>query len=141
MAPTDRFVAETTFHIRYAETDAMAIVHHANYIVYFEEGRSHYMRQRGSSYTNFVEAGYYLAVSEVNARYIKPAQYDQRLTIRCWIEEFKSRRITFAYEIVNADTGDLHVTGLTRHICITPDGNVARIPEEWRMWGTGMSNE
>ncbi|MDQ7035137.1 MAG: thioesterase family protein [Anaerolineae bacterium] len=82
------FVAEATFHVRYAETDAQGIVHHASYIVYFEEGRSEYIRQRGSSYAEFERSGLYLAVTEINARYIKAARYDDRLTVRCWIAKF-----------------------------------------------------
>ncbi len=134
MAPTDRLVAETTFHVRYAETDAMGIVHHASYLVYFEEGRSHYARQRGSDYASFERGGHYLAVSEVSARYIKPARYDDRITVRCWIGDMKSRTLTFEYEIVHAASGDVLVTGQTRHICITHDGQVVKIPEAWRRW-------
>ncbi|MBI5670890.1 MAG: acyl-CoA thioesterase [Chloroflexi bacterium] len=134
MAPTDRFVAETTFHVRYAETDAMGIVHHASYIVYFEEGRSNYARLRGSDYASFERGGHYLAVSEVGARYVKPARYDDRVTVRCWIGEMKSRTLTFEYEIVHAVTGDLLVTGFSRHICITHDGQVVKIPDAWRRW-------
>jgi len=134
MPPADRFLAETSFFVRYAETDAMGIVHHASYIVYFEEGRSHYARQRGSDYADFERSGHYLAVAEVNARYIKPARYGDRLTIRCWIEDMKSRGLTFSYEIVNA-AGELCVTGSSKHICITHNGEVARLPETWRAWG------
>jgi acyl-CoA thioester hydrolase len=136
--PTDRFIASTTFHVRYAETDAMGIVHHASYIVYFEEGRSHYARQRGSDYASFERSGFYLAVTEVEARYVKPARYDDRLTISCWIEDMKSRALTFAYEITNADTGDLHVTGRSRHVCISHDGRVSPIPAAWRTWAESL---
>ncbi len=134
MAPTDRFVAENTFHIRYVETDAMGIVHHTSYIIYFEEGRSNYARQRGSNYAQFEQEGHYLAVSEVNARYIKAAQYGQQLTIRCWIEEMKSRGLTFGYEILSTATSEVLVTGYTKHICITHEGQVAKLPDEWRKW-------
>ena len=111
----------------------MGIVHHASYIVYFEEGRSNYIRQRGQSYAEFEKDGYYLTVSEVNARYLRPAYYDQRLVIRCWIEELKSRQLTFAYEILSEATGDLLVTGHSKHICITHDGSVTRIPADWNL--------
>lgn len=136
MPPTDRFVAETTLHVRYVETDAMAIVHHTNHIIYFEEGRSSYARQRGSDYAQFEQSGFFLAVTEVNARYGKPARYGQRLTIRCWIVELKSRGVTFGYEIVEAESGDILVTGQTKHICITKEGQVAKLPESWRKWGS-----
>jgi acyl-CoA thioester hydrolase len=135
LTPKDRFVAETSLYVRYAETDAMRIVHHSNYIVYFEEGRSNYARQRGHDYASFERSGLYLAVSEINARYIKPALYGQRVTVRCWIEEIKSRAVTFAYEIVESDSDTLLVTGLSKHICITHDGQVTKLPDAWRSWG------
>jgi acyl-CoA thioester hydrolase len=134
LAPTDRFIAETSFYVRYAETDSMRIVHHSNYIVYFEEGRSNYARQRGSDYASFERGGRYLTVSEVTARYLKPAQYGQQLTVRCWIEELKSRAVTFGYEIVDAQTSEMLMTGSTKHICITHDGQVTKLPDEWREW-------
>lgn len=129
--PTDRFVSETTFYVRYAETDTMGIVHHSNYLVYCEELRSQYARDRGSNYADFEKAGLALAVSEIHLRYIAPAVYGQRITIRGWVEEIKSRRITFGYEILNPDTGIIHVTGTTSHICINREGQVARIPDDW----------
>jgi acyl-CoA thioester hydrolase len=136
MAPADRMVSRVNLYVRYAETDAMGIVHHASYIVYFEEGRSTYARQRGSDYAQFERSGFYLTVAEVNARYIKPARYGQQLTICCWIAEMKSRGLTFAYEILDVATQTLLVTGESKHICITHDGQVARLPDAWRSWGT-----
>lgn len=138
MQTQDRFVAETSFHVRYAETDAMGIIHHASYIVYFEEGRSHYARARGSDYASFERSGYYLTVAEVSARYVKPARYGQRITVRCWIGELKSRTVTFEYEIVDAESRETLVTGLSKHICITHDGRVSTLPQEWREWGNAL---
>jgi acyl-CoA thioester hydrolase len=135
--PTDRFIAESTFYVRYAETDAMGVVHHGSYVVYFEEGRSSYARQRGSDYANFERTGYYLIVSELNVRYLKPAYYGQLLAVHCWIDELKSRGLTFSYEISRVEDNNIIVTGSTRHICITHDGQIARLPEEWRRWADG----
>jgi acyl-CoA thioester hydrolase len=132
VAPTDRFVSENTFLVRYAETDAMGITHHSNYIVYFEEARSHYSRVHGASYADFERSGYWLTVVEVHARYIVPTRYAQPITARCWIEDLKSRTITFGYEIVDAGTGQVCVTGYSRHICINHDGQVCKIPESWK---------
>lgn len=134
MAPQNRITAEVTFYVRYAETDAMGVVHHGSYITYFEEGRSNYARQRGSDYASFEREGFYLLVAEVHARYLKPARYGQRVTVCCWIDELKSRSVTFSYEILDAETRDLFVTGWSKHICITHDGQVARLPESWRSW-------
>jgi len=127
-------VKEVSFYVRYAETDAMGIVHHSNYLVYFEEGRSNYARQRGSDYASFERSGRYLTVAEVNCRYLKPAVYGQLITVRCWLEEMKSRGLTFAYEIIDAASGEILMTGWTKHICITHDGRVTTIPQEWREW-------
>src|SRR5688572_24140777 len=108
----------------------MGIVHHASYIVYFEEGRSNYARQRGSDYASFERTGYYLAVTEANIRYLKPAYYDQQITVSCWLDAMKSRSLIFGYEISNPETGELLVTGQTKHICITHSGQVSRLPDQ-----------
>jgi acyl-CoA thioester hydrolase len=131
MAPTDRPVTENTFRIRYAETDAMGITHHSNYIVFFEEARSHYSREQGADYAEFERSGYWLTVAEVHARYIVPTRYAQAITARCWIEELRSRTLTFGYEIVDAETQQICVTGYSRHVCINHDGQVTKIPADW----------
>lgn len=125
---------ETTFHVRYAETDAQRIVHHASYIVYFEEGRSEYIRQRGTSYADFEAQGYFLAVTGVNVRYVQSAKYDDRITVRCWVENIRSRSIVFKYEIFHADSSETLVTGSTQHICLNAEGNITRLPAEWQQW-------
>jgi acyl-CoA thioester hydrolase len=123
---------ETTFYVRYAETDAMGVVHHSTYIVWFEEGRSHYLRSRGSNYADLEADGYFLAVSEVEARYIAPARYGQQVTVRARLETVRSRSISLLYEVVEAASGRLLVTGRTKHICIDGRGDVVTIPEGWR---------
>ena len=132
--PDSAFVSETTFRVRYAETDAMGIVHHASYIVYFEEGRSSYARERNASYAEFELTGHFLVVAEVQARFIKAARYDDQLTLRTWICERKSRSVVFQYEIVDAASRELRVTGQSKHICITRDGRPALLPDAWRAW-------
>lgn len=128
------FIAKATFHVRYAETDAQQIVHHAAYIVYFEEGRSEYLRQQGTSYANFERSGFFLAVTEVNARYIKASRYDDKLTVSCWVAESRSRTLLFQYEIHEESSNELRVTGTTKHICLTHEGQIARIPTDWQKW-------
>ena len=130
--------AETTFHVRYAETDQMGIVHHGAYLVWFEEGRSAWSRQLGRPYADFERDGYLLVVSEVCARYIAPARYDQKVSIRTRISQVRSRVIRFDYEVVDAERGGLLVTGFSTHICLDRDGNPVRIPEEWRRFWSQM---
>ncbi|GAB4449878.1 MAG: thioesterase family protein [Anaerolineae bacterium] len=126
------FVAETTFHVRYAETDKMGIVHHAAFVVWLEEGRSQWMRSHGSSYASFERDGVSLAVTELIVRYSQAARYDQLVTVQCWVEEVKSRKMSFGYRVLDAATGDLLVSATTRHICLNRDGQVTTIPQKWR---------
>ena len=125
-------VVETTFRVRYAETDQMGVVHHASYVVWLEEGRSQWMRAHGNSYAQFEEEGMQLVVSELCLRYKQPARYDQLVTIRCWVEGVRSRQIQFNYEVVDAETGAVFVNGYTQLICLDREGEVTRIPDKWQ---------
>jgi len=128
---TARRIVETTFPVRYAETDQMQIVHHANYIVWMEEGRSEFMRASGADYAEVERRGHLFAVTGLQARYLAPAHYGERVTVRTWIEELRSRTLKFAYEIINAETGTLLVTGQSEHVCIDQQSRIIRIPERW----------
>ena len=75
-------IVEVTLRVRYAETDAMGIVYHTNYIVWFEVGRGEYMRQQGGDYAHFEAQGYYLPVIEVLDRYLAPARYGDLVKVR-----------------------------------------------------------
>jgi acyl-CoA thioester hydrolase len=125
-------VVETTFHIRYAETDQMGVAHHAAYVVWLEEGRSQWMRAHGSSYALFEKEGLRLAVSELNIRYRQAAYYDQQVTVRCWIEEVRSRQVEFGYEVVDAESGVVLADAQTKLIYLDQQGKVTRIPERWQ---------
>ena len=125
-------VIEATLRVRYAETDAMGIVYHTNYIVWFEVGRGEYMHQQGHDYAQLETQGYYLPVIEVQARYVAPARYGDLVTVRTRVEEARSRQVTFAYEVVMVETGQLLATGLTKHICVDEEGAIRAIPQEVR---------
>ncbi len=124
------YVHETRFHVRYAETDAMGIVHHSSYIVWFEEGRSSYMRAIGFPYAEVEKAGYYFTVTEVHARYLVPAKYDEEINLSTRVGELKSRGMRFDYEVHRAADGQLLVSGYTEHVCINHSGAVRRIPPD-----------
>ena len=126
------YAVETTLRVRYAETDAMGVVYHTNYIVWFEVGRGEYMRQQGSDYAHVEDQGYYLPVVEVQARYLAPARYADLVRVRTWVEEARSRQVTFAYEVVMAETGQLLATGRTKHVCVDKEGAIRTIPQEIR---------
>lgn len=130
--PNSDKVLETEFPVRYAETDAMGVVHHANYLVYFEEGRSQYMRDLGSNYAQIEASGYQLPVTEAQLRYVGSRRYGDNIRVRTWIEENLSRRVTFRYEVVDPDSGNVFVTGFTRHVWTDAEGRVTRVPESWK---------
>ncbi len=129
---SDKRIVETTFPVRYAETDQMQIAHHASYVVWMEEGRSEFMRQSGADYAEIERGGHLFAVTDLQVRYLASARYGERVTVRTWVENLKSRQITFGYEIVNAASGALLVKAHSGHICINPAGAVVRIPDVWR---------
>jgi len=110
----------------------MQRVHHASYVVWMEEGRSEFMRQSGSDYADVERGGHLFAVTSINVRYLASARYGERVTVRTWVEDLRSRQLTFGYEIVNASTGAVLVTGTSEHVCMDRQGNVVRIPDHWR---------
>lgn len=121
----------TEFPVRYAETDAMGVVHHATYLVYFEEGRSHFMREMGSDYAGIEASGFQLPVTEVAVRYVGSLRYGERVRIKCQLMENRSRRLTFSYEVANATASNVLVTGFTTHIWTDIEGKVTRSPAAW----------
>jgi len=127
-----RPVVETRFRVRYCETDAMRIVHHAVYLTWFEEGRSAFTRAIGYPYARMEADGILLAVVEVHARYHQPARYDDEVSVATCLAAFLSRGMTFVYEVRRAGDGALLVTGSTKHIAIDGSGRTQRISAEMR---------
>ncbi len=125
----DTDIIESTFHVRYAETDQMGIVHHAAYVIWMEEGRSEYMRQKRVDYAEVEKRGLALAVTELNVRYIASAHYGEQVTVRTWVDSLRSRMLVFAYEIINAESKQKLITGSVKLIMIDQQGQVVTMPE------------
>ena len=123
-------IVETTFHVRYAETDQMGIVHHSTYVIWMEEGRSHFMREKHIDYAEVEKRGLALAVTELNVRYIASARYGERVTVRTWVASLRSRMLVFGYEIVNAETKQKLITGDVKLTMINKQGQVVTMPED-----------
>src|SRR5512137_2916776 len=123
-------ILETTFYVRFAETDLMGIVHHSQFVVWMEEGRSDFMRRKGFTFDQWEAANIGFAVSEMNLRYHAPARYGERVTVRTWIESLRSRQIVFGYQIVNADSQLEQVTGTVKLIAVDRQNQVRTIPRE-----------
>ena len=128
VADDGRPAVEVIFRVRYFETDAMGIVHHSAYITWFEEGRSAFTRAIGYPYSRMEQEGISLAVAEVNARYHRPARYDDEVRVIAGLSQLGSRGMTFGYDVRRADDDELLVTGSTRHISIDPHGRVSLLP-------------
>ena len=124
--------AETRVRVRYAETDQMGVVYHANYLVWFEIGRVELMRQVGIDYrTMEQDEGALIAVVNVSARYRAPARYDDQLVIRTRLAGVRSGIIRFRYEIVREADGTLLCEGETVHMVVGRDMKRRPMPQKY----------
>jgi acyl-CoA thioester hydrolase len=123
-------VVETELRVRYAETDAMGVVYHANYLVWFEVGRGEFFRALGQDYGEWEQRGHFLPVSEAYARYHAPARYGELIVVSTWVEELRRRSLTLGYGAINSATGQRLVSGWTKHICADAQGRARRFTPE-----------
>ncbi len=114
-------VNETEIRVIFGDTDAMGIVYHANYIDWFEKGRTEWLREAGYPYKRMDEEGIWLPVSRVECIYKTPAHYDDLLVIRTWLKELKAATAVMGYEIYKKETGETCVEGTTVHPITDPD--------------------
>jgi acyl-CoA thioester hydrolase len=122
----------TQLRVRYAETDQMGVVYHANYIVWMEIGRVEYFRARGIRYRDMErDEGILLVVVEAHCRYHSPARYDEEVIIRTWVEEAGPRMIRFGYEMSDALTGRHLATGETKHVFCGADQKPKKLPAKF----------
>lgn len=113
---------ETRVRVRYAETDQMGVVYHANYLVWFEVGRVELMRQHGLAYKDIeLEEQAGMAVVEASIRYKSPARYDDELVIQTEVLMARSSLVRFGYRILRAGDGQLLCTGETVHVVVGRD--------------------
>ncbi len=129
---SDHPVRSTTkVEVRYAETDQMGVVHHANYLVWFELARTRLCTLSGFHYQQIEELGYHLMVTACQVEYRLGARYGDTLEVDAWLAELASRRLRFAYEVRRQD--DLLATGLTEHVWVNAEtGRLCRTPEPLR---------
>jgi acyl-CoA thioester hydrolase len=125
-------VSEATVRVRYAETDQMGVVYHANYFVWFEVGRVELLRQIGFSYRDMEKDDQcFIAVVDARCRYKAPARYDDELSIRTHVKNYRESLIHFGYEILRASDGTLLALGETTHIVTDANMKVALLPEKY----------
>jgi acyl-CoA thioester hydrolase len=123
---------EIEFRVRYAETDQMGVVYHANYLVWCEMGRTDFIRKRGMSYADIERSGTLLAVSDLSARFLGAARYEQLIRVTTTLADIQSRAIVFDYLITNAETGSRLVTAKTSLVSVDRDGRPKSMPAEIR---------
>ena len=123
---------ETPLRVRYAETDKMGVVYHANYLIWFEVGRTEFCRARGFSYRDMEESeNAFLVVAESYCRYKAPAFYDDVLIVRTHITELRRRSLRFGYEIIRESDGKIIAEGETGHVVTDGTGRVRSLPQDF----------
>ena len=125
-----RLAYDLELRVRYAETDQMGVVYHANYLVWCDMGRTDLIRRCGVSYADMERGGISLAVSELSARYHAAARYDELIRVRTSLSEVRSRMISFDYVISNAVTDKRLVSAHTTLISLDRSGKPVALPPE-----------
>ena len=122
-----------TLRVRYAETDQMGVVYYANYLVWFEIGRTDFCLQHGFAYRDMErEDGLYIMVAEARCRYKAPARYDDEILIRTRVTGMRKRVLIFGYEIYKQCADELIAEGETVHVITDRDGRPRTLPEKYR---------
>ncbi|HWN82094.1 MAG TPA: thioesterase family protein [Candidatus Udaeobacter sp.] len=116
--------------VRYAETDGMGVAYHSNFLIWFEIGRTTYMREVGSAYRDLEAAGYFMPVLTFQGELRESLRYDDQIEIRTSVTRVRSRQVDFAYEIVK--DGRVVATGSTSHICLDRDMRPVALPPALR---------
>jgi acyl-CoA thioester hydrolase len=122
-------VKDIPIRVRYNETDQMGIVHHSNYIFYYEVARTELMRSLGTSYREMEERGALLVVRDVSSRFVAPAYYDEVLTVRVSVREQPTVKIIFDFDIFNEGGELIHVGSVTLACVDRATRRPKRVPE------------
>ncbi|MDN3451712.1 thioesterase family protein [Planococcus sp. APC 3906] len=111
------FISEKEIEIRYAETDQMGVVYHANYIIWLEIGRTKLIEDLGFTYAGMESEGYLSPVTDVSIQYKAPMRYGQKALVRTWVEEHGRLRTKYGYEILHED-GTLAAKAVSEHVVV-----------------------
>lgn len=120
----------TSYRVIYGDTDQMGIVYYANYLRWFEKGRSEFLRQIRSPYAQIEARGFHFPVVEVSCRYFKPAHYDDIVTIATQLTSVGRAKLNFDYKITSESDRSPLALGSTKHACVDTAGRITRIPAD-----------
>ena len=132
MNPVAARTTTSTVRVRYAETDKMGIVYYANFLIWFEVGRTDWLRGTGWTYRSMEEEGVQLPVIEAHCAYRQAARYDDEVEIRTTGRKLSPVRVQFDYEVVRAADDAVLATGHTVHATIDRNGRPVRMPDRVR---------
>lgn len=122
----------TRIRVRYGETDRMGVVYHANYLVYFEIGRTELIRALGRPYSDLERDGQALVVVEADLRFRSPARYDDELLVETNLAEVTRASVRFTYRVLHAAEERLVALGSTTLASVGPSGKPRRFPSDFR---------
>ena len=128
--PGEERKAISDYRVIYGDTDQMGVVYYANYLRWFEIGRTELLRQIGSPYTAIEEKGLRFPVIEVSCRYYRPSRYDDVIAIETTLTSLGRATLTFSYRLLRKEDGELIASGSTKHACVDEQGEVAKIPPD-----------
>src|SRR5215207_3448741 len=117
----------TPYRVIYGDTDQMGVVYYANYLRWFEKGRSELLRQSGIPYVRIERLGMHFPVTEVSCRYFRSAHYDDLIKIETRLASLRRASLTFTYRVVCEDQGTLLASGSSKHACVDDQGRIVRI--------------
>ena len=127
-----RSTCEVRLRVRYAETDQMGVVYHANHFIWFEVGRVEFLRQLGFSYRDMESSEKcFIAVVDAQCRYKSPARYDDEVIVRTHLKNVRSSLVHFGYELLRAADGALLAEGETTHVVTDAEMKKRTIPERY----------
>jgi acyl-CoA thioester hydrolase len=120
----------TVYRAIYGDTDQMGVVYYANYLRWFEKGRSEFLRQIGVPYSSVEEKGLHFPVTEVSCRYNRPVRYDQEIAIETTLVSLGRVTLTFNYRLYRKEDELLIATGWTKHACVDAEGQITKMPSD-----------
>ncbi|MBH0229413.1 acyl-CoA thioesterase [Halobacillus yeomjeoni] len=127
-------VVETPIQVRYQETDMMGVVYHANYLVWFEIGRTSFIESLGFKYAEIENQGVVSPVIDANVSFKNPVRYGDPVHVKTWVESYDGLRVTYGYEVVH-ENGQTAVSGETKHVIVKKDNfrpvSIRRSFPEW----------
>lgn len=130
--PTAPPQSTSVVRVRYAETDKMGVVYYANYFVWFEVGRTDWLRSLGWTYREMETEGIILPVIEAHCEYHRPSRYDDEMEVRTEARMVSAARVEFSYRVVRREDQQVTASGRTVHVAVDPSGRPRRLPDRIR---------